>query len=381
MMFDIAAPSIMKFGRGVVAELGSLLQLRGITNPLIVTGKHLVQSPLLDKVTRTVKRYAVFSEVGPDPDMSMVVAGLKAYTSGNHDALIGFGGGSPMDAAKLINLSKYGGVDLLAWRVPASPAMTNDLLVCIPTTAGTGSEVTRGAVVTNPANQEKVVFMGPACLADIALVDPDFIDDLPARIAADTGLDALTHALESLVSKKSNVYTETMARLALRLIGTNLKKACLENDSKAKEAMMFGASYAGMAFSNSSVAMVHGMSRPLGSFFHIPHGLSNAMLLPSVTDYSVSSAAEKYAEAARLCGFANDKDTDTEGCEKLVSSLNVLCKELSVPSLAGFGVDKEEYHARISEMTGQAIGSGSPGNNPRVPDPEDVKEIYIKLWR
>lgn len=380
-MFDIASPTLIKVGRGTSAELGRLLGDRGLRNPLIVTDSYLATSPILKKITGSLDRYTIFDGIGSDPDLEMIKAGLEVFEQGDHDSFIGFGGGSPMDGAKLINLMKHTGGDILQWRVPKSPAMPTLPLFCIPTTAGTGSEVTRGAVVTNPDNQEKVVFMGPACLADVAIIDADLTDDLPLRIAADTGLDALTHALESLVSKKATPYTRSMAKLALNVIGKNLKRSCLDSDPEAKEAMLLGAAYAGMAFSNSSVAMIHGMSRPLGSFFHIPHGLSNAMLLPSVTKFSIAGDRKSYAEASRACGFSEPEDSNSEACAKLVSSLQSLCEELSVPSLADFGIDRASYFDTIDTMTEQAIASGSPANNPQVPQADGIRQMYRDLWR
>ncbi len=380
-MFDIATPALIKIGRGATAELGSFLANKGVTNPLIVTDSFLANAPILKKITRSLKQYGVFDGIGSDPDLEMIKTGLKVFNAGGYDGLIGFGGGSPMDGAKLINLMKHSDGDMLQWRVPNSPAMDTLPLVCIPTTAGTGSEVTRGAVVTNPDNQEKVVFMGTACLADIAVLDADLIDDLPLRIAADTGLDALTHALESLVSKKATPYTKALAALALEIIGRNLKGACLKDDPQAKEAMLSGAAYAGMAFSNSSVAMIHGMSRPLGSFFHVPHGLSNAMLLPSVTEFSVTADMGNYAKASRVCGFSQSGDSDEEACKNLLKSLKELCQDLSVPSLEEFGVERKTYFDSIEKMTEQAIASGSPANNPRVPETEEIIQLYKNLWR
>lgn len=380
-MFDIATPSYIKIGRGSLSELGSTLRNYHIENPLIITDSFLASSALIEKVTASLGKYDVFSGVGPDPDISMINEGLEQFIYGKHDGLIGFGGGSSMDAAKLINLAHNCKGDFLSWRVPKSPAMPTSPLACIPTTAGTGSEVTRGAVVTNPSNQEKVVFMGPACLADIAVIDPDLIDELPGRIAAETGLDALTHALEAYVSRKNNSYTETMAKLSLSLTGNSLEAACLQNDPKAREAMMLGAMYAGMAFSNSSVAMIHGMARPIGSFFHIPHGLSIAMLLPQITEFSIDGAPDKYAEISKICGFSSSEDDVKTACSCLTEGLKDLCARLQVSSLSQFGVDKDMYFTSINTMAEQALASGSPANNPRIPELEDIVKLYESTWK
>jgi alcohol dehydrogenase class IV len=385
MIAEIQTPQLILIGEGSLARIGEVLQKVGIARPLVVTDRALVSAPVFGELKGALENagvaFSVFSETVPDPGLDNVEAGAAAFRAGDFDGFIGFGGGSAMDTAKAINLYLHSGGEISRWRVPNTPTMRTLPLVCIPTTAGTGSEVTRGIVVTDPATHEKMVFMGLACLPTAAIVDSALTKALPFRIAADTGLDALTHAIEAYVSKKRSPQTDTMALSAMRLIGPNIVKACAERDDAAREAMMLGSMQAGMAFSNASVALVHGMSRPLGSFFKIPHGMSNAMLLADVTEFSIPAVPDRYATCARTTGLADASDDDQAASRKLVDGLRHLARELKVPSLAEFGVDKAEYDEKIPTMISQALASGSPNNNPRVPSPDEIGAIYRQIWR
>ena len=187
--------------------------------------------------------------------------------------------------------------------------------------------------------------------------------------------------MEAYVSKKANPYSDAQAIEAMKLLAPNLRTVYHEgNNRKAREAMMLGATLAGIAFSNASVALVHGMSRPIGAFYHAPHGLSNAMLLPSVTEYSIPSATARYAECARAMGIALSEDDDKTANKKLLAELEALNEELNVPTPKEFGIDKEDFMNKLEIMAEQAIASGSPGNNPRVPTNEEIIDIYKKLW-
>ena len=385
MIAEIQTPRLILFGEGALGRIGEVLKKVGISRPLVVTDRGLVSTPVFETLRTALGNadveFSVFSETVPDPDQNNVEAGAAAFRAGTFDGFIGFGGGSAMDTAKAINLLLHSDGDIARWKVPNSPSMQTLPLVCIPTTAGTGSEVTRGIVVTDPKTHEKMVFMGLACLPTAAIVDSDLTKQLPFRIAADTGLDALTHALEAYVSRKRSPHTDTMAMSAMRLIGPNILKACVEREDSAREAMMLGSMQAGMAFSNASVALVHGMSRPLGSFFRIPHGMSNAMLLADVTAFSIPAAPDRYATAARAIGFADTGDDDETANKKLVDGLRHLARELKVPTPAEFGVSEADYFEKMPVMISQAIASGSPANNPRSADADDIGRIYREIWR
>jgi len=204
---------------------------------------------------------------------------------------------------------------------------------------------------------------------------------LPARVTADTGIDALTHGIEAYVSKKANAYSDSQALAALRLLGPNLRTVYSDGANEAaREAMMMGATLAGAAFSAASVALVHGMSRPIGAHFHVPHGMSNAMLLPSVTEFSVPSAKVRYAQCARAMGVAGEKDGDEIATQKLIDELNSLNDQCQVPTPAQFGIDKKAYFDKLELMAEQATASGSPANNPRIASIEQMVNLYSELW-
>jgi alcohol dehydrogenase class IV len=254
-------------------------------------------------------------------------------------------------------------------------------VIAVPTTAGTGSEVTRFTIITDETTDEKMLCVGIGFMPVAALIDYKLTISLPPRITADTGIDALTHAIEAYVSKKANPYSDSQAIAAMKLIGPNLRKAYHNGqDQSAREAMMLGSTLAGVAFSNASVALVHGMSRPIGAFFHVPHGLSNAMLLPSVTAYSMIAAAERYADCARAMGVTTIQDSNQIANQKLLIELRALNDELAVPTPEQFGIKRDEFFDVCQTMAEQALASGSPANNPIEPSISDMVAIYQGLW-
>jgi len=264
------------------------------------------------------------------------------------------------------------------------PRIVNELglpIIAIPTTAGTGSEVTKVTIITDESNDEKMMCMGVGFMPLAALVDFNLTLSLPKRTTADTGIDALTHAMEAYVSRKASLYTDSQAIAAMRLIGPNLRRAFHDGTDKiARERVMLGSTLAGIAFSNASVALVHGMSRPIGAAFHVPHGLSNAMLLPAVTEFSIPAAAKRYADCARAIGVASEQDSTDVANDKLMAELYALNDELEVPTPEMFGISRDEFFRLMPTMAEQALQSGSPGNNPRVPSAEEIIELYKKLW-
>jgi len=267
------------------------------------------------------------------------------------------------------------------YKVPVAADRGALPIIAIPTTAGTGSEVTRFTVVTDSERDEKMLIAGLGALPLAALVDFELTFSVPPRTTADTGVDSLTHALEAFVSRHANPYSDAQALAAMRLIGANLRTAYREpRNAAAREAMMLGATLAGLAFSNSSVALVHGMSRPIGAHFHVPHGLSNAMLLPAVTRYGLAAAEARYAQASRQIGFAEAADADAAAAEKLGDGLVALNRELAVPSPRAYGIDPAQWEAKLDLMAEQALASGSPANNPRVPEKAEIVALYREAW-
>jgi alcohol dehydrogenase class IV len=267
------------------------------------------------------------------------------------------------------------------WKVPAEIPQLGPPLIAIPTTAGTGSEVTRFTVVTDTETDEKMLIAGLACCPAAAIVDYELTLSMPYRLTADTGIDSLTHAIEAYVSRRASPFTDGLAKNAMGLIARQIRSACAEPDNRAaREAMMLGATTAGMAFSNASVALVHGMSRPIGAFFHVPHGLSNAMLLPEITAFSAPAALERYADCARAMGVAEEGEGSQAAVARLVDELRRLNEDLKVPSPQAYGIERGRYDELLPLMASQALASGSPANNPRVPTADEIIDLYRRVY-
>jgi len=323
----------------------------------------------------------VFSETVPDPTTDAVAAGLRAFTEGGHDGLVSLGGGSPIDSAKAIGMLAANRGRARDYKVPNEIPKKGPMHLAIPTTAGTGSEVSRFTVITDSETEEKMLIAGASLVPNAAIVDYELTMSMPARLTADTGTDSLTHAIEAYVSRKANAFADAFAMTAMKTIWAELPIAFLEPGNRgARESMMLAATQAGMAFSNASVALVHGLSRPIGAHFHVPHGLSNAMLLPAVTAFSVKAAERRYAECARAMGVADQSDSDAEAGSKLVDALFKRNQDLEVPSPKKFGIPEERYFSLIPTMAKQALASGSPQNNPRIPTSEEIEKIYRQIW-
>jgi len=385
MSTQIVLPRIMQVGAGASLEIPNVLRSLDCKRALIVTDKMMVQlgyaATISDALAQQDIACDVFDDTMPEPTVASIQAGVAAARDGDYDCIIALGGGSPIDSAKAISiLARFGGV-MQDYRFPRMVNEQGLPLIAIPTTAGTGSEVTRFTIITDETSDEKMLCVGLGFMPIAALVDFNLTMSLPARITADTGIDALTHAMEAYVSKKANPYSDSQAIAAMKLIGPNLRPTYHDGGNKAaREAMMLGSTLAGVAFSNASVALVHGMSRPIGAFFHVPHGLSNAMLLPSVTEFSIPAAPERYADCARAMGVATSQDSDEIANQKLLVELRALNAELAVPTPEQFGIEREQFFEVCQTMAEQALASGSPGNNPRVPSVEQMVTIYQGLW-
>ncbi len=385
MSTQIILPRILQVGDGASKEAGNILKSLDCKRPLIVTDPMMVKLGYVARLQESLDAVSIqsdiFQETVPEPTVTSIQAGVDKVRAGNYDSIIAIGGGSPIDSAKAIAiLGKDGGVmrDYKFPRIVNEPGLP---IIAIPTTAGTGSECTKVTIITDETNDEKMLCLGIGFMPTAALVDYSLTLTLPARTTADTGIDALTHAMEAYVSKKASLYSDSQAIAAMKLIAPNLRKSFHNgSDQKAREEMMLGATLAGIAFSNASVALVHGMSRPIGAFYHVPHGLSNAMLLPMVTEFSIPSAPERYADCARAMGVASETDSDNIANSKLMDELYAINAELKVPTPEQFGIDREHFFNNLQVMAEQALASGSPGNNPRVPSVDEIIEIYRKLW-
>lgn len=353
-------------------------------NALIVTGKHVGKSPMYEKLVKMLEKekigYATFDGITGEPTDRMIEEGLKQYKTKDCDFVIGIGGGSPLDAANAIaamavnpgKIADYMGREI-----------TGDIppVVAIPTTAGTGSEATKFTIITNHENDIKMLLKGDCLVPKIAIVDPDFSMDMPKSVTAATGLDAFTHAVEAYTSQKAFDMTDTLAVSAVKRILENLPKVYRNGyDGKAREEMAIAALEAGICINNSSVTIVHGMSRPIGALFHVPHGMSNAMLLKECIGFALDGAYDRFAELARASGVAGAEEKDETAAEKFLVAIDNLCKVCEVPTLAEYGVKKEEFMAVMDKMAEDAIASGSPGNTRKTVTKEDCVEIYKRVY-
>ncbi|WP_405718664.1 iron-containing alcohol dehydrogenase [Streptomyces sp. NBC_01537] len=385
MVASLSLPRILRVGGGAVGELGDVMRELGLHRPLLVTDAFLAGTGAAERLMATLRdaglQPRLFAGTVPDPTTDSLEAGLAVLREHGADSVIGFGGGSPMDTAKALGLLGVQGGRMRDYKAPRTnhgPALP---VIAVPTTAGSGSEATQFTVITDSATDEKMLCPGPAFLPVAAVVDFELTVSMPSRLTADTGVDALTHAVEAYVSRKANPFSDGLALNAVKTIGRYLRRAHADGgDTEAREAMMLAATQAGIAFSNSSVALVHGMSRPIGAHFHVAHGLSNAMLFPAVTAFSVPAAERRYADCARALGAATDGDSNGLAADRLVEALRVLCQDLEVPTPRAHGIDKDEWFRLLPLMAEQALTSGSPANNPVVPTADEIQDLYAQIY-
>ncbi|MBP2638599.1 MAG: alcohol dehydrogenase [Firmicutes bacterium] len=370
-------------GKNALESAGALVKKLG-SKALIVTDKVMVSTGNVTKLTKILSdndiKYEVLDAINSEPTDEMVYQGVKMYGQTNCEFLIAIGGGSPIDAMKAIgamttnsgSLSSYMGKELE--NLPPN-------LVAIPTTAGTGSEATQFTIIADTKNNVKMLLKGTGLIPVLAVVDPALSVSAPAKVTAATGIDALTHAIEAYTSRKAQPLADTFAISACKRIFANLRKAYLDGgDFEARKEMSIASLEAGIAFNNSSVTIIHGMSRPIGALFHVPHGTSNAMLMGECLNFAAAGAAGRFADIAKAVGFYQEGMSDYEAAKELVKESIRLCKDLQIPSLEEFGIDRKEFYDNIDKMACDALESGSPGNTGRDVSKDDIVEIYKRLW-
>jgi alcohol dehydrogenase class IV len=385
-LISVQLPGTIVVGAGASGAVAEHARRLGARHVLLVTDEFIAGQGLADAVAAQLSAAAVavtiFSDVQPDPTDTNVLAGLDALRASGADAVVALGGGSVLDTAKMIAvldrnelpISQYMGYHkLAAGGVP---------LIAVPTTAGTGSEATRVAVITDSAQDTKMMILDNHLLPAVALVDYELSMSMPKGLTAHVGVDTLTHGIEAYVSALANPMSDPYALSTIRLVAEHLETAWgSPTDSEARAAMAVAACQGGVAFSNSSVALVHGMSRPLGAIFHIAHGLSNSVLLPAVTRYSLAAATHRYATIARTMGFASVADSDAASAQALADGLEELNQRLEVPRLRELpGVSEERFEASLEKMAADALASGSPARNPRVPSAEEIVALYREAF-
>lgn len=382
-MSHFVIPNHTVVGTNVLGEAAPLLKKMG-NKAFIVTGRHVAVSDMMKQLTALLDENGIdcviFDGITGEPTDTMIENGVEMLKSSGCDFIIGIGGGSPLDSAKAIaamavnegSIADYNGKEITGEILP---------LAAIPTTAGTGSEATKFTVITDSEKGIKMLLKGDVLVPKLAIVDSSFTVGAPKSVTSATGLDALTHAVEAYTSRKAFSMTDTLAVSAVKRIMKYLPIAYKEPDnSLAREQMSVAALEAGICINNSSVTIVHGMSRPIGALFHVPHGMSNAMLLKECLSFAVSGAYEKFANLGRETGVASDSDSDETAAEKFIDSIQNICDVCEIPTLEQYGIDRDEYYSKISKMATDAVASGSPANTVKEVTVDDCIEIYKKLY-
>lgn len=382
-MSHFVIPNHTVVGTNVLGEAAPLLKKMG-NKAFIVTGRHVAVSDMMKQLTALLDENGIgcviFDGITGEPTDTMIENGVEMLKSSGCDFIIGIGGGSPLDSAKAIaamavnegSIADYNGKEITGEILP---------LAAIPTTAGTGSEATKFTVITDSEKGIKMLLKGDVLVPKLAIVDSSFTVGAPKSVTSATGLDALTHAVEAYTSRKAFSMTDTLAVSAVKRIMKYLPIAYREPDnSLAREQMSIAALEAGICINNSSVTIVHGMSRPIGALFRVPHGMSNAMLLKGCLSFAVSGAYEKFANLGRETGVASDSDSDETAAEKFIDSLQSICDVCEISTLEQYEIDRDEYYSKISKMATDAVASGSPANTVKEVTVDDCIEIYKKLY-
>ena len=395
-------------------EAGSIAYLEkmpDIERAFIVTDESMIKLGYIDKILfhlRRRQKYVhseIFSEVESDPSFETIKKGVKAMQNFNPDVIIALGGGSPIDAAKGMWLFyehpdadveglklKFMDIRKRTYKFPKLGIKTK--MVAIPTTSGTGSEVTSFAVITDKEKNKKYPLADYELTPDVAIVDPDLVMSLPKSITADTGMDVLTHALEAYVSNMASDYTDGLAEKAVELVFKYLEEAYNNGDSKiAREKMHNASTIAGMAFTNAFLGISHSIAHKIGAEFHMPHGRINAILLPYVIKYNASKptkfvsfpkyeyyiADEKYAQIAKKVGLK--AENVEQGVESLIERINELNKNLGIPkSFKDAGINEQEFLAKIDLLADRAFEDQCTTANPRLPLVSELKEIMLDSY-
>lgn len=382
MSYNFMVPGNTIIGENALKSSGDYLKSYG-KKAFIVTGKVVTKTGLVNKLTGYLDElnieYVIFNDITGEPTDVMIENGVNAYKENNCDFCIAIGGGSPLDSAKAIaamtvldgSISDYIGKEIRG---------DFPKLVLIPTTAGTGSETTKFTVITDSKKDIKMLLKGDALIPELAIVDYNLTISAPKSVTAATGMDALTHAVESYTSRKANPITDMYALSAIKRIFKYLPIAYKDGGNlEARKEMSLAAFEAGVCINNASVTIVHGMSRPIGALFHVPHGISNAMLIKECLKYVLDGAYDKFADIARAIKVADESMEDKEAAYKFLDALDELCKTVEIPTLEEYGIDKAEFDKVKEKMAKDAMDSGSPSNTIKVVDKEDLIKIYDAL--
>lgn len=385
MNIELKMPTILHIGEGTINNLPKEAKDLG-KKALIVTDTLMKKVGYEDQIITLLKENhipcAVYDAISSEPTQDYVYEALKIFKDENCDYIITIGGGSCIDTAKAVSILATNDVtieEIGAKKVDITKKGAS--LIVIPTTAGTGSEVTDVTVITNTKTNVKMMMKNAKFLPSVSIVDPFFTMTAPKSVVAASGLDALCHAVESYVSIKANEITKIFSLRAIKEIMNYLQVTYEKpEDTHARERMSLAATEAGIAFSNASVTLIHGMSRPIGAIFHITHGISNAMLLNVFLDYSKDAILNDLAEIAFTLYPEESFSSDEEAADFFISKVNELCRALGIPNFKEYGIDLNEFKKELDKMATDALASGSPQNNKKVPSHDEIMELYLKAY-
>jgi len=386
----VVSPGRIELGVGAVETIGKHAARYGET-ALVVATEQIFEfhgDAVVDRLDAAGVDAVVYTDVRPDPTVENIEAAHEMYERHDCEMIVTLGGGSSIDTGKGVGIlaSNDGsirdfGVDRAGYEGVPNPTPP---LIAVNTTAGTGSEATRSVVVSDESTSTKFLIVSANVVPDVAVEDPELTVSLPKSHTAFTGIDALTHAIEAYVSVKSYSVPDGYAEQAMARITRSLPVAWANGDNlDARADMMVGQLQAGQAFTNASVALVHGLARPLGAQLHIPHGLANGLILPYVVDFSSMAAPEKYAEVARILGVADDHTSTREAADAAAEGILRLCRDVDLTGyLDDFGTvpSRDDYLDVVDDMTQDAIDSGSPDNNPRKPTRDEIADLYVTIY-
>ena len=372
------------FGAGAIKNIPEEVARRGFKKALIVTDKDLIKLGVAKKVFDVLEEaglaYAVFDSLKQNPTIKNVQDCVAAFKAAGADYMIAIGGGSSMDTAKgtgiIINNPEYADVRSLEGVAPTKhPAVPT---FAVPTTAGTAAETTINYVITDEEKRRKFVCVDPHDIPQIAVVDADMMSSMPKGLAAATGMDALTHAIEGYITPGAWELSDMFSLKSIQLIADNLRAAVNDDCSQAKENMALGQYVTGMAYSNVGLGLVHGMAHPLGAFYDMPHGVANALLLPYIMEYNADYTGEKYREIARVFGVEGvDKMSPAEYRRAAVDAVRQLSKDVHIPQkLSELNVKEADLEA----LTESAFADVCTPGNPRKATKEDILALYKEAF-
>ncbi|CAH1216277.1 MULTISPECIES: iron-containing alcohol dehydrogenase [Paenibacillus] len=374
-------PPVNLMGRGCLQDAGNMIQEMGIRNALVVSDRGLMSSGVADQVLSILRKaglnYIVYDAVQPNPTCHNVHEGLKVYQKHGCDAIISIGGGSPQDAAKAIGIVATNGGHIRNYEGMHQSKHKSVPIVAINTTAGTSSEVTINYVITDEERKVKMVMVDPNCLASLSVNDPELMLSKPSSLTAATGMDALTHAVEAMVTPGAFTVTNATAAAAVELIFEYLPRAVRDgNDLEAREHMTYACFLGGMAFNNAGLGYVHAMAHQLGGVYDLPHGVCNAMLLPYVEELNAKHVPDKFRHIAKAIGMDVRNKSDEECSEYVIEAIRQLSREVGIPEkLSELGVKDPD----IELLADNAMKDACAPGNPYQPSKEEVMELFRKI--